>query len=133
MISCSNRIWNLFINSKIWIDLYITITTIIINIIIDSSRWIDVILLLYENSLNSLIFLPFRHKIIYFYSIVRYFNLVSRYVCKGELYDVELKIDINSTLYPLEVREKIRVDLASNIYSNEKIDTSKWSDVSKYT
>eukprot|EP00878_Enallax_costatus_P002596 GHUV01002778.1.p1 GENE.GHUV01002778.1~~GHUV01002778.1.p1 ORF type:complete len:155 (+),score=20.83 GHUV01002778.1:148-612(+) len=44
------------------------------------------------------------------------FDRVSRFICRSELYEFDLAIDINIDIYPLRVGDKFNLVLADNIY-----------------
>eukprot|EP01134_Creolimax_fragrantissima_P000563 CFRG0563T1 len=47
---------------------------------------------------------------------------VSRLACESENYDLEMKVDINTWLYPVEIGNKYTVVLASTIYEDGRPD-----------
>lgn len=43
------------------------------------------------------------------------FDKVSRFVCKGDLYEMDLTLDVNNEIYPLEKNGKFALALASTL------------------
>lgn len=57
------------------------------------------------------------------------FDNVARYVCKSDLFECDMTLDINTDVYPLEVSKKYQVALASTLNpdgtpSSDKYDAS---------
>ena len=51
---------------------------------------------------------------------------VSRLVCKGETYNTDLTVDINSDLYPVKAGEKLSVAIASTLRLDGKPMDFSW-------
>lgn len=54
------------------------------------------------------------------------FDHVSRYVCKSELYECDLTLDVNIEVYPLEVGQKYLVALANTLNMDNSAGSTKY-------
>uniref|UniRef100_A0A383VV07 DNA-directed RNA polymerases I, II, and III subunit RPABC3 n=1 Tax=Tetradesmus obliquus TaxID=3088 RepID=A0A383VV07_TETOB len=56
------------------------------------------------------------------------FDRVSRYICRSELYEFDLAIDINIDIYPLKVGDKFNLVLATTINRDGAPETGKYDE-----
>lgn len=56
------------------------------------------------------------------------FDRVSRFVCRSELYEFDLTIDININIYPLKVGDKFNLMLARTIYTDGTPETGMYDE-----
>merc|ERR1712046_259226 len=54
------------------------------------------------------------------------FDRVSRYICHSELYDMDLTLDVNVEIYPLEVSERFKLFLTNDVGAAQSGSTNLW-------
>lgn len=57
----------------------------------------------------------------------RKFDKVSRVVCRSDLYEMDLKLDVNVDIYPLEVGDKFSLAMNSSLATDGTADTGTFS------
>jgi hypothetical protein len=56
--------------------------------------------------------------------------VVSRIKARSDLFEMDLVLDVNVDVYPLEVGDKFSLCLASSLYADKKPHAAKWEPVS---
>merc|ERR1712205_301047 len=54
------------------------------------------------------------------------FDRVSRYICHSELYDMDLTLDVNVEIYPLEVSERFKLFLTNDVGAAQSGSINLW-------
>eukprot|EP00730_Choanoeca_flexa_P014035 TRINITY_DN5985_c0_g1_i2.p1 TRINITY_DN5985_c0_g1~~TRINITY_DN5985_c0_g1_i2.p1 ORF type:complete len:155 (+),score=6.66 TRINITY_DN5985_c0_g1_i2:27-467(+) len=54
------------------------------------------------------------------------FDRVSRFVCTGQTHDIELAVDINTQLYPLELNDRFTLCLATTLHEDGSPDDGEY-------
>eukprot|EP01025_Chloroclados_australasicus_P013047 TRINITY_DN16213_c2_g1_i1.p3 TRINITY_DN16213_c2_g1~~TRINITY_DN16213_c2_g1_i1.p3 ORF type:complete len:157 (-),score=14.95 TRINITY_DN16213_c2_g1_i1:279-749(-) len=56
----------------------------------------------------------------------KYFDKVSRYVCKSDLYGADMQIDINSDIYPLQLHSRYAVLITQSLVPDIKMQLDEY-------